>query len=145
MGPRKLLHEHQVVHRWDLLLEQRRLAQRQSQDGVHLKEYTYDPQKESLCQGLTVDSYKAGAANSSLKNNLQIKTLYCHEWNKIIPFLNKIYLWLIRVRKREAFREGKANFSLKSGFASISFFSSISIMLRADLVSPYFDNCSFSL
>lgn len=67
MGSWNLLHEHPVVHMWDLLLEQQRLVQKRSQDGAHLEEYTYDPQKESLCQGLGVDSYKAGAANSSFK------------------------------------------------------------------------------
>lgn len=40
---------------------------------------------------------------------------------------------------------GKTSFSLKRGFASINFLSSMSIMLRADLVSPYLDSCSFSL
>lgn len=55
------------------------------------------------------------------------------------------YLWLISVRNREAFNEGNTSLSRKRGFASISFLSSESIMFLADLVSPYFDNCSFSL
>jgi hypothetical protein len=55
------------------------------------------------------------------------------------------YLWLISVRNRDAFNEGNTSLSLKRGLASISFLSSMNIMFRADLVSPYFDNCSFSL
>jgi hypothetical protein len=65
MGSRNLLHEHPMVHRCDSLLEQKQLAQKQSQDGTRLEEYMYDPRKESLCQGLDVDFYRAGAANSS--------------------------------------------------------------------------------
>ena len=56
-----------------------------------------------------------------------------------------IYLWLIRVLKREAFNTGNVNFSRNKGLASISFLSSRSIMLLADFVSPYLDSCSFSL
>lgn len=52
---------------------------------------------------------------------------------------------MIKVRKRDAFKVGKTSFSRNRGFASINFLSSTSIMLRADLVSPYLDNCSFSL
>lgn len=49
------------------------------------------------------------------------------------------------VRSRDAFNDGNANLSRKRGFASISFFNSKSIIFLADLVSPYFDSCSFSL
>lgn len=55
------------------------------------------------------------------------------------------YLWLIRVRSLELFRFGNCNLSRNRGFASISFLSSTSIMVRADFVSPYFESCSFSL
>lgn len=55
------------------------------------------------------------------------------------------YLWFIKVRRRDAFRVGKPSLSRNKGLASISFLSSTSIMLRADFVSPYLDNCSFSL
>lgn len=60
-------------------------------------------------------------------------------------FQGQYYLWLIRVRNLDAFKVGKTSFSRKSGLASINFFNSINIMLRAVLVSPYLDSCSFSL
>lgn len=65
----------------------------------------------------------------------------------ISPLSNIIsfYLWLIRVRNLDDFRVGKASLSRNRGFASMSFFSSINIMPRAVLVSPYLDSCSFSL
>lgn len=56
-----------------------------------------------------------------------------------------MYLWLINVRNREALKVGKASLSRNNGFASISFLSSTSIMLRADFVSPYLESCSFCL
>lgn len=58
---------------------------------------------------------------------------------------NNLHLWLINVRNLEDLKVGKTSFSRKRGFASINFFSSINIMLRAVLVSPYFESCSFSL
>lgn len=57
----------------------------------------------------------------------------------------KYYLWLIKVRSLELFKLGNWSLSLKRGFASISFFSSTSIIDLADFVSPYFESCSFSL
>lgn len=54
-------------------------------------------------------------------------------------------LWFIRVLSLELLKAGKVSLSRKRGFASISFLSSISIIFRADLVSPYFDSCSFCL
>lgn len=55
------------------------------------------------------------------------------------------YLWLIKVRKREALKGGNVSLSRNKGFASMSFLSSISMILRADFVSPYFESCSFCL
>jgi hypothetical protein len=49
------------------------------------------------------------------------------------------------VRRRESLRAGKLSFSRNRGLASMSFRSSRSMMLRADLVSPYLDSCSLSL
>jgi hypothetical protein len=55
------------------------------------------------------------------------------------------YLWLISVRNLEVFRLGNCSLSRNKGLASISFFSSASIICLADFVSPYFESCSFSL
>lgn len=51
----------------------------------------------------------------------------------------------MRVRNLEFLRLGNCNLSRNKGFASISFLSSTNMIARADFVSPYFDNCSFSL
>lgn len=82
-----------------------------------------------------------------MNHNLQSQVTDNQYWDPATKLCKhwKWYLWLIRVRSREALREGKINFSLKRGFASINFLSSISMILRADLVSPYLDSCSFSL
>lgn len=55
------------------------------------------------------------------------------------------YLWLIKVLNRDVLIEGNVSLSWKIGFASINLLSSITNIFRADLVSPYFDNCAFSL
>lgn len=55
------------------------------------------------------------------------------------------YLWFIKVRRRELLKAGNASLSRNKGFASISFFSSMSMMFRADFVSPYLESCSFCL
>lgn len=59
--------------------------------------------------------------------------------------LYKNYLWLIRVRNLEFLRLGNCNLSRNKGLASISFLSSTNMIDLADFVSPYLDNCSFSL
>lgn len=59
--------------------------------------------------------------------------------------VNRNHLWFIKVLSREALKAGKVSLSRNSGFASISFLSSISIIPRADFVSPYFESCSFCL
>ena len=52
---------------------------------------------------------------------------------------------MISVRNLEFFRLGNCSLSRNKGLASISFFSSTSIIALADFVSPYLDSCSFSL
>lgn len=51
----------------------------------------------------------------------------------------------MRVRNLEFFKLGNCSLSRNSGFASMSFFSSTSIIALADFVSPYLESCSFSL
>ncbi|KAJ0833954.1 hypothetical protein HanRHA438_Chr16g0738361 [Helianthus annuus] len=51
----------------------------------------------------------------------------------------------MRVLNLEFLRFGNCNLSRNKGFASINFLSSTNIIARADFVSPYLDNCSFSL
>lgn len=60
-------------------------------------------------------------------------------------FKSTEHLWFINVRSLEALNGGKFSLSRNSGFASISFLSSMSIIFRADFVSPYLDSCSFCL
>lgn len=52
---------------------------------------------------------------------------------------------MISVRNLEFFRLGNCSLSRNKGLASISFFSSTSIIALADFVSPYLESCSFSL
>lgn len=59
--------------------------------------------------------------------------------------ISKNNLWFIKVLNRELLKAGNVSLSRNSGFASISFLSSTSIMFRADFVSPYFESCSFCL
>lgn len=49
------------------------------------------------------------------------------------------------MRSLEALNGGKFSLSRNSGFASMSFLSSKSMIFRADFVSPYLDSCSFCL
>ena len=72
--------------------------------------------------------------------------------NKNLPFPYEVYrrickdnLWFINVLSRELLKGGNVSLSRNSGFASISFLSSTSMIFRADLVSPYFESCSFFL
>ena len=54
-------------------------------------------------------------------------------------------LWFIKVLSRELLKAGSESLSRNKGFASMSFLSSTSMILRADFVSPYFESCSFCL
>lgn len=77
---------------------------------------------------------------------IKSRSWYYPSWYFSITKTKKnLHLWLINVRNLEDLKVGKTSFSRKRGFASINFFSSINIMLRAVLVSPYFESCSFSL
>lgn len=56
-----------------------------------------------------------------------------------------LYLWLISDSKRLELNDGKFNLSLSKGLASISFLSSINIILRANFVCLHLDSCLFLL
>jgi len=73
----------------------------------------------------------------------QVRILYWLTSQYLIH--QKNYLWLIRVRNLEFLRLGNCNLSRNKGLASINFLSSTNMIALADFVSPYLDNCSFSL
>lgn len=79
-------------------------------------------------------------ALGTIMKYIQIKLIW-----KAVKMPNYKHLWLIKVRSRDALIGGNVSLSRNRGFASISFLSSISMMLRADFVSPYLDSCSFCL